>query len=185
MNNISFEVETLVKAARRGDLDGVRSALSCEVDINAISMKSYDTAITAATMRGHVEVVDCLLSQGADPDAFENIPALGIAAARGNVPILQMLLSAGADVNLGSAIGETPLMRAALTGQLECARLLLESGADVNAKSAMDKVPLSEAYDYEHSKSKRNPVVDLLITNGAKVEPHKNWDWNTWQRPEE
>jgi ankyrin repeat protein len=183
MGNASIEVDSLVDAAHKGDLDGVRAALSRGADINAISPKRLHTAIEAAVFDRHADVVAELLRQGADPNAFENESALGLAASSGDVAILKMLLSAGADVNRGSFVGETPLMAAALTGELECARLLLEAGADVNAKSAMGKVPLSEAYDYENRHRKRNPVLDLLVAAGAKVKPSKNWDWNKWQRP--
>ena len=162
-----------------------KGALNRGADINAISPERCYTAIEIATLEGRVNVVAELLQQGADPNAFANNPALGIAACRGDVAFLKMLLSAGADVNRGSAVGETPLMAAAITGEVECARLLVEAGADVNAKSAMGKVPLSEAYTCERRQRKRNPVVDLLIAAGAKVEAYKHWDWNTWQRPAE
>ena len=52
----------------------------------------------------------------------------------GTAEIAEALLAAGATVNVASAAGVTPLMRAAGSGRPDVVRVLLGAGADANAK---------------------------------------------------
>lgn len=104
------------------------------------------TALMGAAWEGHLDLVDYLLSRGADPNQkclnihpeYLNGSTALIRAVKGkHQEIVRLLLANGADVNLPDAAGLTPLMCA--SGWAECAsfdiaKILLEAGADVEAR---------------------------------------------------
>jgi len=110
----------LVWAARRGDVDAIRSLAAHGVDLNASSparltfiFPDFDhagwTALKHAVQKQQTDVVRVLLEWGADPDATEpgsTATALFIAASYNNRTMVKWLLDAGADVNLVRATAE-------------------------------------------------------------------------------
>lgn len=100
------------------------------------------TALQAACMREHLDVVKMLLDAGADIAApgGNNIymNAFEVACGTGNVELVQLLLSAGASTCINRAHparyqGRTPVQAAAEGGHEDVVRLLWDLGADVNA----------------------------------------------------
>ena len=68
----SLDCTPLISAAREGQLDAVRLLWEFGADVNALVQMTRDdaigyTAISRATWRGHVDVVEFLLEKGADP----------------------------------------------------------------------------------------------------------------------
>jgi ankyrin repeat protein len=104
-------------------------------------VSSERSAWFAAVRGGEAAAVRELLRRGADPAwrdpsvGSDNETALHDAASLGHCAVIELLLSAGADVNVRSASGWTPLMRACNTGKLAAARLLLAAGADTDARN--------------------------------------------------
>jgi len=95
------------------------------------------TALSAAVKAGHLEVANFLLEKDADlPTEVgeNNETALHIASRHGNVAMLRSLLENGgrACIDKPDAMGNTPLMVAAMHLRSNCANLLLEQGATVN-----------------------------------------------------
>jgi ankyrin repeat protein len=102
------------------------------------------TALHPAAANAHVDVVNALLTQGADvkqsqvdAGAYTGMTALHWAAIRGDLNVMNALLRAGADVNkiqvdAGEHTGKTALHWAAISGDLIVVNALLEQGADVN-----------------------------------------------------
>ena len=64
----------LLPAVTKGDTALVRLCLACDVDVNKTDEHGF-TALHLARMRGHEELVQLLLEQGADPDI--EIPVAG------------------------------------------------------------------------------------------------------------
>lgn len=123
-----------IKAAKRGDLVGLKSLL--DLDGGLIEARDTDgsTALHCATWKGHDAVVEWLLSAGADVLAHNENDHWGTtalhAAAHANQPrIAQRLIDAGADVNAKDREGRTPLFHTTFHKAKATAKVLLEHGA--------------------------------------------------------
>lgn len=92
--------DVFVVKASRGDLEGLKQLVSSGVDVNFFD--GEETALYAAAKRGHADVVEYLLSVGADykikvEDEFgEKESPLVAAAKNGHGDVVGILLNAGA-----------------------------------------------------------------------------------------
>ena len=94
-----------------------------------------ESPVADAAMRGDVEGVRKLLTEGADVNAAQGdgMTALHWAAERGDAAMAEALLTAGADVDAVTRIGQyTPLHLGARGGHARVVLRLVESGSDVN-----------------------------------------------------
>ena len=110
------------------------------------------TALHEAAEKGMQDIVELLLSQGADVDAkdrYEHTP-LFKATWFLNWDIALMLLEKGANVNIQDADGHVLLHWAAFQGDREMINLLLSHGADVTAKDRDGRTPLEYAHAQGH-----------------------------------
>ena len=92
-----------------------------------------ETALTLACLNGDGEMVEELLSAGADARASRRTgeTALMIAAGSGSLLAVDSLLKHGADINAAEpSHGQTALMWAAAEGHTEIVNLLVSRGAD-------------------------------------------------------
>jgi len=113
-----------------------------------------------AVLAGQTEIVDVLLTQGADPNRSGNSGATPLhnAALKGHIEIARILLDHGAKVNVLNSYGGTPLHDAALSGHAEIAQLLLLRGAEKDARDTESgATPL-----YQAASMGREAVVELL-----------------------
>ncbi|XP_044460163.1 ankyrin-1-like [Triticum aestivum] len=87
-----------------------------------------------ATMNGNCEIVELLLSRGADVDVFDSKHGTPLHAATNlsEVGPMKVLLEHHADPNKVLNLHSTPLSMAIQRESLECVKLLIEAGADVN-----------------------------------------------------
>jgi ankyrin repeat protein len=128
-------------------------------------------------MNGHYEVVQILLSAGADLKMINNAghTALVEAIIEGQEPISRLLISRGADVNArdlsGYSAGETPLIVAAMKGKTEIAAMLIAKGAKVNMKTKDGQTALIYA---ARAPEDRSAIAKLLIENGADMNVEDN-----------
>jgi ankyrin repeat protein len=118
------------------------------------SMRDGRTPLHGACYWGAVEIVDLLLSHGADPnvptqDGFLDIRPLGTAVATPDIPnpswdeaivvtLIDLLLSAGADVNGRRRDGMTALHTAAWRGHLTVIERLIVAGANPSIRGYGD-----------------------------------------------
>ena len=93
--------------------------------------KKGETALTAATRRNSLAVVEVLLLYKADPDlpGARGETPLMIAVEGGYAPIVSALIKAGADVNAGDYTGRTPLSVAKQRRQRSIEEDLRKAGA--------------------------------------------------------
>lgn len=96
-------------AARSGELQTVQEILASSPSaVNDAPCGYYgQTALQAACMQGHEDVVKCLLSAGADVhfcggNNFQRT-GLQIACGHGNEEIVRLLLDAGSEINMSPA----------------------------------------------------------------------------------
>ncbi|EXB65070.1 26S proteasome non-ATPase regulatory subunit 10 [Morus notabilis] len=126
--------------------------------VNSADEEGWAPLHSAASI-GNSEIVDILLSKGADVNLKNDggRTALHYAASKGWLKIAEILISHRAKINLKD--------KASSTGNSELCELLIEEGADVDAVDKAGQTPLMNAvicYNKE--------VSLLLIRHGADVD---------------
>jgi len=131
----------LMLAAYSGKLEVVRylTETGPNIDIHIALLMSVE--------RGHLDVTDFLLANGADIDGSheaQDISPLILATMKQNLPLVMHLVQKGADVNLSTADGKSKsaLFAAASVGNLEITEYLIKKGADLNARDINNMTPL-------------------------------------------
>ena len=153
-------------AARRGDLEAVRSLLREGADVNAPQGDGM-TALHWAAERGDEGLCEVLLYAGARVDAGTRIghyTPLHLAARAASEAVVAMLLDAGSDVDARTTnSGVAPLHLAAAAGDPGVLRALLDGGADVNGvEGAWGQTPLIFA-----AANNRVAAIGVLLEAGA------------------
>ncbi|KAK3294819.1 uncharacterized protein B0H64DRAFT_195872 [Chaetomium fimeti] len=139
------------------------------------SPRIISTALHTSSKSGHLEVVERLLTAGANVNADpEQLPgsqtALQAASKGGHLKVVERLLTAGANVNADPEQlpgSQTALQAASEGGYLEVVERLLRAGADVNANhifSDRGRTALQAASEGGHLE-----VVERLLRAGANV----------------
>ncbi|MBI5447347.1 MAG: ankyrin repeat domain-containing protein [Gammaproteobacteria bacterium] len=123
--------------------------------INRKNALHHTSALFLSSSYEQDEVINMLLSKGANPD-----DGLWIAAAMGNIGLVKKLLDAGANPNGKNYQSHTALFYAAMYGQLETLKLLLSCGASPNQDS--ESSPLLMAVKNNHTE-----VAQVLLENNA------------------
>ncbi|HVY66773.1 MAG TPA: ankyrin repeat domain-containing protein [Gammaproteobacteria bacterium] len=163
-NASAAAAESVVAAARNGDIDAVKKAIAGGGNVNTPEPDGTSALLWAA-YQSSPDLVQMLLKAGADPNAANRfgVTPLLQAARYGDVATMNVLLKGGADIKKAEREGETPLMAAARAGGLAAVKLLLERGADVNARESLqDETALMWATAEGHL-----DVVDALLKAGA------------------
>ncbi|XP_046569715.1 poly [ADP-ribose] polymerase tankyrase-2-like [Haliotis rubra] len=130
-------VAALLAACRDGNMAEVKRVLELgQVDINCRGGGERQTLVMWAAERGHREVVELLLSRGADLSLVDTDgnSILHYACGGGDVGTVELILSMDVvDVNCrGGWRSRTPVMAAALEGQRDVVELLMRRRADVS-----------------------------------------------------
>ena len=132
------------------------------------------TALCFASQGCHSEVVQILLSEGADPNIQEEDgwTALMIADQNGHSEVVQILLNGGADPNFQKEDGTTALIYASQNGHSEVVLILLKGGADPNIQMEDGWTALFSASQSGHSE-----VVQILLKGGAdpNIQMEEGW----------
>ncbi|EON62878.1 hypothetical protein W97_02103 [Coniosporium apollinis CBS 100218] len=125
-----------------------------------------DTALHLATWKGHAEVVDALLTHGADIDRLSgrdgNTP-LWCAISKGDSALTELFLDRGADPDIRSSTDLLPLHHAAVSGQDKLCKLLAEHGADIHCRDGEGNTPLHYA-----ATTGQKSVISVLLHEGAR-----------------
>jgi ankyrin repeat protein len=128
-------VPTIVDAARRGDLEAVRTLIQAREDVNAPGLDGT-TALHWAVRANNLELVRVLIKAGAHVTASNRygIAPLTLAAENGSAGAVEILLNAGASARTVTGGGEPVLMTAARSGNVDTLQRLIAAGADVNVR---------------------------------------------------
>jgi RNA polymerase sigma factor (sigma-70 family) len=153
-------VVDLLKAARAGDADRVKTLLQSDPRLLVARDPMGNTALIMAVNSGHDALADLLYDAGVEPEfhesaaigdlarvqnalarnpglldeySAEGFPALGLAAHFGHLDVMGWLLDRGADIDRVAAhrLAVTPLHAALFGRQVGAALLLIARGANV------------------------------------------------------
>ena len=166
------KVPELHLAAHRGDIDKIRSSLEKGTKID-LRDKAMHTPLFYAASAGQINVVDLLISKGADVNAKDSRGGetpLFYAGDAGWKNVVELLIAKGADINARGAQRSSALESAAWLGRSDVAGLLIAKGADVNARDESDYIPLHPA-----AKNGLVEVVEMLISKGSDVNAKTTW----------
>jgi ankyrin repeat protein len=160
----------IVVAAREGNLEEVRRLVQRDRGLLDADGGSWEwTPLTAAALRGHVEIVRYLLDEGARPGLRDpqGWSALELACLHGHLGTVSLLLAHGADAGAAEpAWGMTPLMRASEYGHADIVALLLTHGCgDIDRQDTRGVTALHYACNNGDA-----GVVRALL--GAGADPH-------------
>ena len=119
-------------------MEVVRELLAQGAAVEAANINGV-TPLFIASEKGHLEVVNALLSRGAAVDSVLMVSAsaphfvgstpLYVASHFGHAGVVRALLLRGAAVNHASASGDTPLSRSLVESRADVAALLRAAGA--------------------------------------------------------
>ncbi len=125
---------SLMAAITTGDLDLTKQMVSLGADLVRYNWDLGYCPLGMAIDRGHLHIVQFLLSAGANPHGGStSTTALGLAVEQGELEIIHLLLSSKVDVNAPiAADGWTALLAAVKNGHRSIVELLVTKGANVN-----------------------------------------------------
>ena len=143
-------------------------------------------ALLIAYLRGHIDVMEVLLDNGAHIDAVDGNQdsCLNYACQKGDVKMIKFLVSRGADATVYNRKGYSPFITAYNTGNREAIDLFLQHAVDLNAMNngwwlgnvaqqcPSPLIHVCAAGDIE--------MIDLLMQHGADINLQyidKDVDW--------
>jgi GTPase SAR1 family protein len=123
-------------------------------------------ALHVASKKGHTDVMETLLSNGADADARGRRlwTPLHCAAFNGHVAAVKTLLNKTADPDMKTFFGQTPLHLACRQSHRSVADLLLSSSSDIEARNEQYETPLLYAAQWGQT-----DMVQLLTRKGCNL----------------
>jgi ankyrin repeat domain-containing protein 50 len=158
----------ICRAAFDGDVENMRHMFGTDPASYDIEDGAYNglTPFILASLNCHLEIMDLLLSQGANVNATSNRgwTPLMLAVKRNGIECVRALLTHGADVNHLSPDRWTALAEATNNGFTHLMTLLLQADADTESKSQHDWTPLMHACFRGDL-----AAVDILLSEGAVV----------------
>lgn len=158
----------LFDAAFTGDISRVNLAITRGANINAQAAKialygAYEscTALMLAIKRGHTQIIELLLDEGADVNVQNKLglTAFVLAIWHGQPEIAELLFEKS-DVQMTTHSGEVALLKSAGEGYTRIVRLLLARGVAVNAQNNEQMTALMLASQKGHV-----DIINMLITH--------------------
>ena len=165
--SLAEEGPPIHEAVRDRDIERVKSLLNQGTDVDSRDDGAGWTPLMIAAADGYPDLVELLVSKGADVRAknSEGEEALTWAVIKNRPEIARYLLDKGADPEARDDYGEALLHFAAKNGSIESAGVLLERGADINSSGYKGRTPLIYAVQ-----ELKVDMVEFLILKGANVD---------------
>jgi len=156
----------LHEAIQKGDVAKVKSLISNNKELIHKKSDKGQTPLHLAVQNGYQEIVDFLISLGADINAKDgegNTPLITALALK-KTDTAKFLLSKGADVKIKNAQNEPPVILALMHGLNELVKPILDNGQDVNERFEGNLTILLMA-----TISGNKEIIQLLVDRGADV----------------
>ena len=160
------------QAVQRGNLEEIQTILSKKSGLLDARNNDNLTPLHLASILGHRNIVEFLLSKGPDIDAKNTygMTPLYFAVIRDKLETTSLLIEKGANVNIQNVWGSAPLHAVARTDRIKMVRLLIKNGAQVNIQDEYGEAPLHKA-----AESGQRRMVQCLLENGADVNITDNY----------
>jgi ankyrin repeat protein len=158
----------LLRAATRGDADGVALALRAGADPEARDGRRRTALLLAAT-HDHIDAAKVLVSMGADPDALDarhDTPWL-VTGVTGSVAMLETLLPANPDLSIENRYGGLSVIPASERGHVGYVRRVVSTGIDVDHVNRLGWTALLEAVLLGDGGPRHQEIVRTLLAAGA------------------
>lgn len=159
--------QSLIGATFKGDLSQVRTLLDQGADVNGRDNQGV-TPLHYAAQQGHNEIVELLISRGADVNLGTlkgGHAPIHLACSQGQLEAVQLLTKHGADVTKVNQNGDTPLHVAAVDNQPAIATFLLDQKASINAINRAGLTPMKVALARNYPE-----FLEVLRIRGAVLE---------------
>ncbi|KAF2883925.1 hypothetical protein ILUMI_22242 [Ignelater luminosus] len=142
--------------------------LFLEMDID---QEEKNRALHVAANTGEINMIDLLLSNGADVHASDirNVTPIVDSTVHGNVEVLHHFLHRGINMQSIEYDGRNLLYAAISMGYQDVVDLLLSHGFDIESKDNTGGTSLHVAADYGHIS-----IVELLLSKGANINAKDN-----------
>lgn len=123
----------LFDAVTQESLPMIISAVDKGANVNAREPIKQATALHIAVGFNNVDIIQYLLSKGADPKATTpgGVSLLHVATHKNNIPMMAFLIDQGVPVNACSISGESALHIAVVNRNEQAAHLLVTKGIDI------------------------------------------------------
>ena len=150
---------SIQEAAEEGNIEAVKQHLAAGTDVNEYSIRE-NSALYLATLEGHFEIVELLLSNGADVN-------LGFKGMGQIIPVSPLDISTSFDYPKISDLlrknggKHASIHGTAEGGDIDSVKDFLASGVDVDAVDAYKQTALHVAKTME--------IAELLLSKGADV----------------
>jgi len=156
--------EEIFKAAAEGDLVKVKALVEKDPELVKARDEEESTPLHGAAAAGHLDIVEYLLSKGADIDARNNANQnpLFYAAYNGKAAIVNLLLDKGADFKDRDRYGRTVLHYPVREGHKDAAEILVNKGMDITVQDGMGVSPLQFAIQ-----GGQTEIMDVFIASKA------------------
>lgn len=161
--------ELLIDAATKGNFIEIQLLLEAGADANAVHSNG-SAAILFAAQGGHTEIVELLVSNGANLTATsrsQGTTALIFAAINGHITTVKTLISLGLNVNAVDNNGASALMITASANHITIAEALINAGANIHLWDCYGWTALAYAEAKNHSE-----VIQLLKKKDANGADH-------------
>jgi ankyrin repeat protein len=153
-------------AIQKGDVAKVKTLISNKKELIHMKSEKGQTPLHLAVQNGSQEIINFLISQGADINAKDsegNTPLITALALR-KADTAKFLLAKGADVRIKNAEDEPAIIVAIMHGMNELIAPILDSGQDVNERFRGNFTALLMA-----TFTGNKEVVKLFLDRGANV----------------
>lgn len=168
--------ELLIEKYKEVDCSGKKS-----YDFNILKhtylSKTEFTPLMAASQSNQVEIMNMLLTSGADvntEDCCKDVSPLKKASNLGHENAVKALIEKGANPDIADQQGWTPLKSACKQGHLAVVAFLIMCKANIDKPDQDGWTPLKIASLSGHTK-----IVQLLLDNNAKIDQDDNAGWTS------